>query len=33
MKHLLRYFTKAEYALWLTSVVLVILSFLLFDRA
>ena len=32
MKHLLRYFTKTEYALWLTSVVLVILSFLLFDR-
>ena len=32
MKHLFRYFTKAEYALWLTSVVLVILSFLLFDR-
>ena len=32
MKHLLRYFTKTEYALWLTSVVLVLLSFLLFDR-
>ena len=32
MKPSLHYFTKTEYALWLTSATLVILSFLLFDR-
>ncbi len=32
MKPFLRYFTPAEYALWIGSVVLIVLSFVLFDH-
>ncbi len=33
MKHILRYFTKTEWILWLSSVVLILVCFVLFDRA
>jgi nicotinamide mononucleotide transporter PnuC len=33
MKHILRYFTKTEWILWLSSVALILICFALFDRS
>jgi nicotinamide mononucleotide transporter PnuC len=33
MKHLLRYFTKTEWILWLSSIALILVCFALFDRS